>query len=130
MTEAADFQAVADAAQQIRGAAVETPLLRSDTLDELVGARVWIKAECLQRTGSFKFRGAYNKISRLADDQRGAGVVAYSSGNHAPGGGLRRQADGRAGADRHAGRRAAGEGGADPGLWRGGGLLRPGEGVA
>ena len=83
MTEAADFQAVADAAQQIRGATVETPLLRSDTLDELVGARVWIKAECLQRTGSFKFRGAYNKISRLADDQRGAGVVAYSSGNHA-----------------------------------------------
>ena len=83
MSEAVDFAAVADAAQQLKGAAVETPLLRSDALDEATGARVWVKAECLQRTGSFKFRGAYNKISRLSQAERRNGVVAYSSGNHA-----------------------------------------------
>jgi threonine dehydratase len=64
-------------------ARVETPLLRNDALDAETGARVWVKAECLQRTGSFKFRGAYNKISRLSAAERARGVVAYSSGNHA-----------------------------------------------
>ena len=74
---------VEDAARQIAGLAVETPLLRSDALDAATGARVWVKAECLQRTGSFKFRGAANRITRLTADELRAGVVAYSSGNHA-----------------------------------------------
>jgi threonine dehydratase len=54
-------------------------------LDQLLGARVFLKAETLQRTGSFKFRGAYNKISSIAPDRKAGGVVAYSSGNHAQG---------------------------------------------
>jgi threonine dehydratase len=65
--------------------AVETPLVRNDALDAVVGGRVFVKAEVLQRTGSFKFRGAYNRISRLNAEERKAGVVAYSSGNHAQG---------------------------------------------
>jgi threo-3-hydroxy-L-aspartate ammonia-lyase len=58
-------------------------VLSSRTLDERVCARVYLKAECLQRSGSFKFRGAYNKIASLADGERERGVVAFSSGNHA-----------------------------------------------
>ena len=77
------FADVEDAARRIEGLAVETPLLRSDALDAACGARVWVKAECLQRTGSFKFRGAANRITRLSEVERRGGVVAYSSGNHA-----------------------------------------------
>jgi len=73
------------AAARLLGVAVRTPLIASAVLDELLGARVFLKAETLQRTGSFKFRGAYNKISSIAPDRRAAGVVAYSSGNHAQG---------------------------------------------
>lgn len=79
------FADIEDAARQIEGAAVKTPLVRADALDEAVGGRVFVKAEVLQRTGSFKFRGAYNRISRLDAAERQAGVVAYSSGNHAQG---------------------------------------------
>lgn len=64
---------------------VRTPLLRNDALDAATGARLWLKPECLQRTGSFKFRGAYNRLSALGAAERAAGVVAYSSGNHAQG---------------------------------------------
>ncbi len=71
------------AAERLAGQAVETPLLRADALDELVGGRLLLKAEPLQRTGSFKFRGAYNRISRLDSKAGTGGVVAYSSGNHA-----------------------------------------------
>lgn len=77
------FADIESAAEQIRGLAVETPLLRSDALDAATRARVWVKAECLQRTGSFKFRGAANRITRLSEAEKRAGVVAYSSGNHA-----------------------------------------------
>jgi threonine dehydratase len=76
---------VADAARVIAGVAVRTPLLRFDALDEATGARVFVKPETLQRTGSFKFRGAYNRLARIPDDQKQAGVVAMSSGNHAQG---------------------------------------------
>ncbi len=79
------FADIEDAARQIASAAVLTPLIRNDALDAAVGGRVWIKAEVLQRTGSFKFRGAYNRISRLSSAERRAGVVAFSSGNHAQG---------------------------------------------
>jgi threonine dehydratase len=64
---------------------VRTPLLNFPVLDGALGARVFLKAETLQRAGSFKFRGAYNKISTIPPERRGAGVVAYSSGNHAQG---------------------------------------------
>jgi len=73
---------VADAAARLKGVAVRTPLLASPALDAATGARVLIKPEALQRTGSFKFRGAYNRISRLTASERGGGVVAFSSGNH------------------------------------------------
>lgn len=79
------FADVQDAAARLKGHAVETPLVRSDALDAAVGGRVFVKAEVLQRTGSFKFRGAYNRLSRLDAQQRKAGVVAFSSGNHAQG---------------------------------------------
>ena len=79
------FADIEDAARQIHGVAVVTPLLRNDALDAAVDGRVFVKAEVLQRTGSFKFRGAYNRISRLSASERRAGVVAYSSGNHAQG---------------------------------------------
>jgi threonine dehydratase len=73
------------AAARLKGVAVRTPLISAPVLDEMVGARVFLKAETLQRTGSFKFRGAYNKISSIPPERRAAGVVAYSSGNHAQG---------------------------------------------
>jgi threonine dehydratase len=79
------FADVEDAAGRLQGRAVRTPLLRSDALDEAAGGRVFVKPECLQRTGSFKFRGAYNRLSRLTPEERRAGVVAFSSGNHAQG---------------------------------------------
>jgi threonine dehydratase len=74
---------VRDAAQRIKGVAHRTPVLRSRTLDALVGAEVFLKAENLQRVGAFKFRGAYNAISRLSPEQLAKGIAAYSSGNHA-----------------------------------------------
>jgi len=76
---------VETAAERIRGQAVRTPLLRSDALDTATGARLWLKPECLQRTGSFKFRGAYNRLAAMSRGERSAGVVAFSSGNHAQG---------------------------------------------
>jgi threonine dehydratase len=79
---AADVDA---AAVRLAGIALRTPLIASPVLDALTGGRVFLKAETLQRTGSFKFRGAYNKLSSLATEKREGGVVAYSSGNHAQG---------------------------------------------
>jgi threonine dehydratase len=71
------------AADRIAGVAHRTPVLTSRTLDERVGAQVFLKAENLQRIGAFKFRGAFNAISRLTPEQLRYGVAAYSSGNHA-----------------------------------------------
>ena len=71
------------AAERLSGVAHRTPILTSRTLDERTGATAFLKAECLQRGGAFKFRGAYNMISSLDPRQRARGVVAYSSGNHA-----------------------------------------------
>ncbi len=73
------------AAARLAGVALRTPLISSPVLDAAVGARVFLKAETLQRTGSFKFRGAYNKLSTIPAERRANGVVAYSSGNHAQG---------------------------------------------
>ncbi len=73
------------AARLLAGIAWHTPLVTSPALDALTGARVFLKAETLQRTGSFKFRGAYNKIAAIPRERRAGGVVAFSSGNHAQG---------------------------------------------
>ncbi len=73
------------AAGRLAGVALKTPLISSPVLDALTGGRVFLKAETLQRTGSFKFRGAYNKLSSLDAASRRGGVVAFSSGNHAQG---------------------------------------------
>lgn len=74
---------VREAAQRIEGVAHRTPVITSRTLNERVGAEVFLKAENFQRIGAFKFRGAFNAISRLSPEQLGRGVAAYSSGNHA-----------------------------------------------
>jgi threonine dehydratase len=79
---AADVDA---AALRLKDVALRTPLVTSPVLDALTGGRVFLKAETLQRTGSFKFRGAYNKLSSIPDGKRAGGVVAFSSGNHAQG---------------------------------------------
>jgi threonine dehydratase len=73
------------AAGRLKGHALKTPLLSSPFLDEIAGRPLYVKAECLQRTGSFKFRGAWSAISALPKDDRGHGVIAFSSGNHAQG---------------------------------------------
>lgn len=73
------------AARRLHGHAVRTPLLENDELDALAGGRVLLKAETLQHTGSFKFRGAWNRLSQLTATERRAGVLAWSSGNHAQG---------------------------------------------
>jgi threonine dehydratase len=73
------------AAARLAGHARRTPLLSSPFLDEIAGRRVFVKAECLQHTGSFKFRGAWSALSALAPETRAKGVIAFSSGNHAQG---------------------------------------------
>jgi threonine dehydratase len=77
------FDDVARAHERIRGEAHRTPVLTSATVDALTGAKVFFKAENLQRMGAFKFRGAYNALSQLSADEKRRGVVAFSSGNHA-----------------------------------------------
>jgi len=77
------FEDVTAASGRIKGHAHRTPVMRSRTLDKELGAEVFFKCENLQRTGSFKFRGAFNALSKFDERQRRAGVVAYSSGNHA-----------------------------------------------
>ncbi len=88
METAVPLPTIADveaAAHRLAGIALHTPLLTSAALDAMTGGRVFLKAETLQRTGSFKFRGAYNKLAAIAPQQRSGGVVAFSSGNHAQG---------------------------------------------
>jgi threonine dehydratase len=74
---------VVNAAKRIEGAAHRTPVMTSRTADEIAGARLFFKCENFQRMGAFKFRGAYNAIAALSEEQRTRGVVTYSSGNHA-----------------------------------------------
>lgn len=79
------IEMIEQAAQRLQCVGVRTPLLESPYLNDRAGRRVLVKAEVLQRTGSFKFRGAWSAISALDDDSRKRGVIAYSSGNHAQG---------------------------------------------
>jgi len=80
-----DRAAIEAAARRLSGQAIVTPLLSSPTLDARIGRRILVKAESLQRTGSFKFRGALNTLLSLDTETRQRGVVAFSSGNHAQG---------------------------------------------
>ncbi|MBL4639582.1 MAG: threonine/serine dehydratase [Kordiimonadaceae bacterium] len=82
---AVSYDDIVAAAKRIEGVAVKTPLIESPALNALVGGRVLLKAENLQRVGAFKFRGAFNRLSQLSDDEKAKGVVAWSSGNHAQG---------------------------------------------
>ncbi len=81
--DAVTFDAVLAAAERLAGVARETPVMTSRTLDDLTGCKVFLKCENFQRAGAFKFRGAYNALSRLSEAERRAGVITYSSGNHA-----------------------------------------------
>ena len=76
---------VVAASERLQGRVRRTPVLRHDALDAQAGARVFVKAECLQETGSFKIRGATNRLLQIPEAKRAAGVVAFSSGNHAQG---------------------------------------------
>ncbi len=78
-----DAQEIIDAAKRIENEIYETPLFENSELNAIVGGRVFLKPECLQRTGSFKIRGAYNFMSQLSRTEAENGVVAFSSGNHA-----------------------------------------------
>jgi threonine dehydratase len=80
-----DIRDIEAAAERLAGISVRTPLLQNHALDEAVGGKVLIKPECLQVTGSFKIRGAYNFLSQLMPEEAAKGVVAFSSGNHAQG---------------------------------------------
>jgi len=77
------FADIEAAAARLKGVAHRTPVITSRTLDELIGAKVFLKAENLQRMGAFKFRGGYNAVNTLSAEERARGVVAFSSGNHA-----------------------------------------------
>lgn len=83
MMEIPDYGDVVDAAERLRGVAHRTPVLTSRTADARTGAMLLFKCENFQRMGAFKFRGAYNAVSRFSKEQRKSGVLTYSSGNHA-----------------------------------------------
>jgi threonine dehydratase len=77
------FKQITAAAGRIRGQANLTPVMTSRTLNQMTGAEVFLKCENFQRVGAFKFRGAFNAMSRLSDEQRNRGIITHSSGNHA-----------------------------------------------
>lgn len=79
------FSDIVEANERIKDTIIRTPILPDGKLSAEIGANAFLKAECLQRSGSFKIRGAYNKISRLSDEEKSRGVVAASAGNHAQG---------------------------------------------
>lgn len=94
MIPSVDIGMIRAAAARLKGHALRTPLLNSALLDRIAGRRVWIKPECLQHTGSFKFRGAYAALSALDPATCAKGVIAFSSGNHAQGVALAAQMQG------------------------------------
>ena len=85
MNNGLTIQAIREAAAALAGVAHATPLYRSSTFSQMVGAPVYLKLENLQKTGSFKLRGAYNKIHLLSETEKKCGVIAASAGNHAQG---------------------------------------------
>lgn len=85
IAETPDYRSICDASERLKGHSTRTSLMQNQELNRRTGANVFVKPECLQRTGSFKFRGAYNAISQIDKTERKSGVVACSSGNHAQG---------------------------------------------
>ncbi|SDY78203.1 pyridoxal-phosphate dependent enzyme [Thermoactinomyces sp. DSM 45892] len=85
MNKAIIFHDIIDAVERLRGVANRTPVLTSRVLNELSRQQVYLKCENFQRGGAFKFRGAYNALSKLSEEERKRGVIAFSSGNHAQG---------------------------------------------
>jgi len=85
MTQIPTYADVKRAAERLEGHAIRTPLLRSDALDARLGQRLWFKPECNQHVGAFKYRGARNRLAAMSAEDRGRGIVAFSSGNHAQG---------------------------------------------
>ena len=85
MSQLPTYKDVEKAAERLAGHVRATPLIRSDALDALTGRAVWIKPECTQKVGAFKYRGAFNRLSAMSASERARGVVAFSSGNHAQG---------------------------------------------
>jgi threonine dehydratase len=85
MNPSPSFADVQAAARRLAGIAVRTPLLENARVNAMLGGRLFLKAECLQRTGSFKIRGAYNFLAAMSEAERGKGAVGWSSGNHAQG---------------------------------------------
>ena len=85
MSDAVTIDDIRAAAERLEGNARVTPMLESPFLNEIAGRRVLVKPECLQRTGSFKFRGGWSAVSAIPEQDRKRGVIAYSSGNHAQG---------------------------------------------
>jgi len=79
------FSDIQDARRILQGIIIPTPILSDEQLSKQIGAKAFLKAECLQRSGSFKIRGAYNRIARLSDEEKKSGVIAASAGNHAQG---------------------------------------------
>ena len=77
------FNLVREAQKRLQGRAHVTPVMTSQTLNQVTGAEVFLKCENFQRMGAFKFRGAYNAMSQLSDEQKKRGVITHSSGNHA-----------------------------------------------
>ncbi|MDA0687355.1 MAG: pyridoxal-phosphate dependent enzyme, partial [Proteobacteria bacterium] len=74
-----DIESIRLAAGRLKGVTVHTPMLHSAVLNERLGGEVYVKPECLQHIGAFKFRGAYNRLSQLTEEERARGVVAFSS---------------------------------------------------
>lgn len=85
MSSLPTFADVQAAARRLEGVTIRTPLLENERVNRALGGRLFIKAECLQRTGSFKLRGAYNFLAAMSEADRAKGVVGWSSGNHAQG---------------------------------------------
>ncbi len=77
-----ELDVIREAQERLRPVALRTPLYRADVLNDELGSDIRLKLESLQRTGYFKFRGAYNFVAQLSDDARSKGVITYSSGNH------------------------------------------------
>jgi len=85
MTNSPDFDDVLKASKRLAGNAFKTQMIRSDVIDIMTGKTVWFKPECNQKVGAFKYRGAFNRLSAMSEKEKVAGVVAFSSGNHAQG---------------------------------------------
>ena len=115
---AISFDDILSAAKRLEGHAVRTPLLEFAPLNDKLGKRVLVKFEGAQHTGSFKFRGAFNRISTIDPSAKAAGVVAWSSGNHAQGIAAAASMNDIRGNHRHAQRRAQNQGQQHPRPWR------------